>query len=282
VLGTELAKGGEGAIYSVVSDNSLVAKKYHDSKLKPGHELEAKLQAMLANPPKDQAIIWPVDLLYDGRKFVGYLMPRLQQTIDLFELYNPQQRQAKYPGTDWKYLHTVARNLASAFLALHQAGYVMGDVNQKNVLVEPNGTIRLVDTDSFQVRGGNGRIFRCSVGVPEYTPREMRHHKDLSKVDRNASQDAFGLGVLVFQLLMEGFHPFTGAPKKPVFSVQQPVMKYCIEQGIFPYDSKSRNQYVPPPNAPSFNNLHSEVKKLFIKCFVDGHSNPASRPSAMD
>lgn len=148
VLGTELAKGGEGAIYTVVSDNSLVAKKYHDSKLKPGHELEAKLQAMLANPPKDQAIIWPVDLLYDGRKFVGYLMPRLQQTIDLFELYNPQQRQAKYPGTDWKYLHTVARNLASAFLALHQAGYVMGDVNQKNVLVEPNGTIRLVPRHS--------------------------------------------------------------------------------------------------------------------------------------
>lgn len=280
-LGTELAKGGEGIVFDVQGDQRIVAKIYHDSKLKTGNELEAKLQAMLVNPPQDQAIVWPTDLLYDGKKFVGYLMPRLHQTINLFELYNPQQRQTKFPGTDWKYLHAVARNLAAAFLVLHQASYVMGDVNQKNVLVEANGIIRLVDTDSFQVRDRNGRIFRCSVGVPDYTPPEMCH-KDLSKIDRNTNQDAFGLGVLIFQLLMEGFHPFSGAPKNPAFSVQQPIMEYCIEHGIFPYDSKSQNSYDPPPNAHDFTSLHPAVQKLFIKCFIGGHSDPSSRPSAAE
>ena len=281
VFGSEIAKGGEGTIYTIVGDNSIVAKRYHDSKLKLGHTLEAKLKTMLANPPNDRSIIWPIDLIYDGQKFVGYLMSRLQKTIELFELYNPRQRQSMFPGTDWRYLHNVAKNLATVFSSLHQAGYVMGDVNQKNILVDPDGIIRLVDTDSFQVRGKNGRTFRCSVGVPDYTPREMRHHKDLSKVDRNPSQDAFGLSILIFQLLMEGFHPFTGVSNNTV-SVQTPMMDYYIENGIFPYKSGMSGQFSPPPNSPEFGRLHPEVQKLFTKCFVDGHSNPTSRPSAMD
>ncbi len=282
-LSSEIARGGEGTIYSVRDDDSIVAKIYHANRLEQGNYLflEAKLQAMLANPPRDKAIVWPTDLLYDGQKFVGYLMPRLKQTVNLFELYNPQQRRAKYRGTDWRYLHVVAKNLATVFWVLHDAGHVMGDVNQKNVLVEPNGIVRLVDADSFQIRGKNRYIFRCPVGVPEYTPPEMRG-KNLSEVDRSVHQDAFGLGVLIFQLLMEGFHPFTGTPKNPAFSVGSPMTDYCIEQGIFPYYSKSQNQYTAPPNAPDFNSLHPKVRELFIKCFVDGHNKPESRPSAKD
>jgi TM2 domain-containing membrane protein YozV len=139
--------------------------------------------------------------------------------------------------------------------------------------------VTLVDTDSFQVRDSKGIIHRCPVGVPEYTPPELQGTK-LDTVDRNIYHDGFGLGVIIFQLLMEGFHPFTGAPRNPTLSIFGEIYLHCIKQGIFPY--QSNNQFAPPPNAPNFTSLHPEVQSLFLRCFVNGHLNPSSRPSARE
>lgn len=86
----------------------------------------------------------------------------------------------------------------------------MGDVNQKNLMVSRKGIVAFVDCDSFQVAEGT-RIFRCDVGVPEYTPPEL-HGKNFATVDRQPDHDLFGLAVLVFHLLMMGRHPFSGVP----------------------------------------------------------------------
>jgi len=281
-----LAKGGEGEIWTIKGDPSQVAKIYFTKCRTP--ERGAKIKAMVANPPKDEtrnfnpphvSIAWPTTLLYDQGDFVGYLMPRIEDSSDIFQVFNTKVRaKSSLAHFDLRYMHRVAQNFAIALHALHERGDVMGDVNQKNVLVTDTAMVTLVDTDSFQIQDGN-RIFRCTVGVPDYTPPEL-HGLKLDAIDRSVEHDRFGLAILIFQLLMNGFHPFTGAPKDPNFSVEGGIYLYCIKNGIFPYQDNSKIK--PPPQAPAITNLHPDLQALFVRCFVAGHRQPNLRPNTQD
>ncbi|AUB83076.1 hypothetical protein [Candidatus Thiodictyon syntrophicum] len=205
---TELARGGEGIILTVAGRTDVVVKRYLDGQATP--ERAAKLRAMLADPPRDEmrerfkhaSITWPLAMLHEGRRFAGFLMPRIDGGSSLLNAYNPRARE--FLGLDWSGQHHVAKNLCTALHALHLKGYVMGDVNQRNILVTARGLVTLVDTDSFQVRAGR-TLYRCPVGVPEYTPRELQGQR-FDQVDRTPEHDRFGLVVLLFQLLMDGYH----------------------------------------------------------------------------
>ena len=145
-------------------------------------------------------------------------MPRdSPKYIEIYQVYSPRLRANLHPYINWKFLHRAAGNLAASFATLHEEGYVVGDVNQGNILVDPaQALVTLVDTDSFQVKDpSSGYVFRCPVGMLGYTPPEMRLVSSFDCVDRAPSHDLFGFGVLVFKLLMEGFHPFMGGPKNP-------------------------------------------------------------------
>jgi len=278
-LAKDIAGGGEGRIWTVQNRPNDVAKIYNPAKISPTHE--AKLKAMVANPPLQPtthaAIAWPTELLYQQGRFVGYLMPLIQGSDPIFNFYNPAQRKQNHPGFNWQYLHRAALNLTLAMQAVHDKGHLVGDVNESNILMQPTALITLVDTDSFQIKGTQGQIYRCLVGKPEYTPPELQKI-NLKAIDRHPQHDLFGLGVILFQLLMEGFHPFAGVLPPGSPSVGR-VDLHCIKQGIFPYQS---NEATPPPKAPSFNILHPELQNLFIRCFVIGYSIPDQRPTARE
>ncbi len=167
-----------------------------------------------------------------------------------------------------------ARNLARAVRSVHSRGYVIGDVNESNVLVAEDAIVTLVDTDSFQVNDGT-TVYRCTVGKPEYTPPELQG-MSFRDVDRSVEHDLFGFGVLIYQLLMEGTHPFGG-----VFTGQgeAPELKERIKAGHFPHGRRGI-PYNPMPLAPSFQMLPVALQELFLLCFEEGHTNPAALPTA--
>src|SRR3954471_21769031 len=171
-------------------------------------------------------------------------MPKVSGCKEIHHLYSVAQRKKDYPEADWGFLAFAARNCAIAFEAIHHNGHVVGDVNQKNVLVSNKAIVQFVDCDSFQVRGPHGRIYRCGVGVPEYTPPEL-HGASFRDVDRSVDHDLFGLAVLIFHLLMMGRHPFSGVYHG---HGDMPLEK-AIQNGLFAYakDAKSRKM-TPPPN----------------------------------
>lgn len=281
----ELGRGGEGVVYTIAGRTDVVAKIYHPDQ-RTGQK-QAKLTAMLSRPPHDSGakitpphctLAWPVDLLFAQGQFAGFLMPHIERSPNIFALFNPKLRQQRFPNASRYFLHRSAQNLAAAVSALHAGGYVLGDVNQKNILVKPNALVTLVDTDSFQVCDGNGMVQRCAVGVPEYTPPELQN-KVLSNVDRQPYHDAFGLSVLIFQLLMEGYHPFTGRPMVPMLREVDQLSLHCIAKGIFPY--AQNNQVEAPPTAPNFLWLHPNVQQLFLQAFVGGYQTPIARPTAL-
>lgn len=274
-----LGSGGEAHVYPL-ADLHLAAKVYH----RAVNGRDDKLRVMLANPPKNPtaaqdhvAIAWPQDLLIDPHgRIVGYVMPLVPKMRKMIDFYNPKTRRKECPLFTYKYLAATALNLAIAVRALHQRGYVMGDVNESNILVAESTMVTLVDTDSFQVREpGNGRIHHCTVGTALFTPREMQG-VDFSVVERRKEHDLFGLGVLLFQLMMEGSHPFqarfTGVGDSP-----EPVD--MIKNGHFPHGTGSA-MWQPPPNAPPFGMLDPGLRGLFTRCFVNGHRDPKARPTA--
>ena len=278
-LKSPIGSGGEADIYTVRIRPELVAKVYK----KPHGDYARKLEFMIANPPVDPlassgrvSIAWATELVTDLGLVVGFLMPKLDtsKAKPIFQYYNPSERRKENPTFSYVSLMRTARNLARAVRSVHSRGYVIGDVNESNVLVAEDAIVTLVDTDSFQVNDGT-TVYRCTVGKPEYTPPELQG-MSFRDVDRSVEHDLFGLGVLIYQLLMEGTHPFGG-----VFTGQgeAPELKDRIKSGHFPH-GRRRVPYKPMPPAPSFQMLPVALQELFLLCFEEGYGNPAARPTA--
>jgi serine/threonine protein kinase/tetratricopeptide (TPR) repeat protein len=277
-----LGAGGEARVF-VVGTTGLAAKIYH----RPTSDHAAKLIAMLANPPVDPmsklghvSIAWPCDLLLsnsDNKNVLGYLMPLVSGLHPVIDFYHPKTRRREHPLFNYLYLLRTARNFAAAVGAIHARGYIIGDINESNTLVSETALVTLVDTDSFQVPDRQrGKIHRCPVGKPEFTPPELQNIA-FASVDRTPEHDCFGLAVLIFQLLMEGTHPFSG---RFTTKGEPPSIQKCITSGYFPYALKPCGFYEPKPGAPPFDILSPELRNLFRNCFEDGHTRPDLRPSA--
>ncbi|HYT90085.1 MAG TPA: hypothetical protein VEL76_15365 [Gemmataceae bacterium] len=278
--GQPLARGGEAAIYVLPHQPTLVAKVYHE----PTAAHAAKVAAMIAAPPADPmagrghvSIAWPLDRLLEagGSRFLGYVMPRVDRVWPILEFYNPGARLRLCPLFHYGYLLRTACNLAAAVRALHERGYVVGDLNESNILVNNMALVTLVDTDSFQVPGA-GLVHRCPVGKPEYTPPELQGAR-FADFDRGPEHDAFALAVLIFQLLMQGIHPFAG---RYTGQGEPGGLGERIAAGHWPYASSRRVPFAPNPHAPPFETLPPLVQALLRRCFEDGHARSSLRPTA--
>ena len=277
----ELGAGGEARVFALPGDAERVVKLFRH----PTPERARKIARMIAAPPllgpdPEGAVrlAWPQEGVVDeaGRP-VGFLMPRAEGPR-VFEFYNPVTRRTRAPLFHYGLLHRAGANLAAAFAALHERGYVVGDVNESNILVAPDGAVTLVDTDGFQVPDpATGAVYRSRVGRPEFTAPELQG-VPFGAVDRTPEHDRFGLAVLLFLLLMEGTHPFAvrtagGAEPEP--------LEVRLRAGMFPYSGDRPGRAATPPRlALPFEVLHPGVRELFVRCLVDGHQNPAARPAA--
>lgn len=203
-LGPCLGEGGEGYVFSLREHPGHVAKIY---KLKPNRTIEDKIEALVqaTSPFTAGFSAWPEDSLRHAREFSGFMMPAITDARPLHEIMTPASRLKIMPDASIAFLLQIATNIARAMTALHGAGFVIGDINTKNILFRSDATVRLIDIDSIQI--GDGRRFRCPVAVPEYTAPELQK-KDLSLTPRTTNTDVFALAILVYQLLAAGHHPF--------------------------------------------------------------------------
>lgn len=279
--GPLLGRGGEASIYTVAGRPDLAAKIYHN----PSDEHAAKLAAMLAaapvappQPGQPITLAWPIARLLDigeeGR-VIGYLMPRIEKAHLIWEIYNPGVRRQVCPHFHHGALLRTARNLAAVVHAVQECGYVIGDLNESNVLVTSQAQVALIDVDSFQTPG-HDRLFRCRVGRPEYTPPELQGVA-FADIDRLPQHDAFALSVLIFQLLMQGIHPFSG---RCTGDSEADSLAARIAAGHWPYAWLQASSIEPSPHAPPWFALPPSVQELLRRCFEDAHTEPELRPSA--
>lgn len=277
VLGERVGSpGGEGTTYAVVGCSEMVAKIYHSHRLPDRHQCEKLSIQVAAQLPQVRKIAaWPQKLLYEEGQPVGFLMPRITgKSIHL--LYRPDDRNQHFPKATWQSLIDVARNVAAAFHCLHQHNVIMGDVNETNVFVTADtGEVRLIDCDSFQIQGSNGKVFPCSVFTAGWAPPELIEAPSLVS-HRTIEHDLFGLAVMIFHLLFMGKHPFAGVPPDHLLE-NSPSLEELIKQSIFPYSKNKRGNFKPPPKFLTLQALPDEVANLFERAFLT-----RARPSAVE
>jgi serine/threonine protein kinase len=219
---------------------------------------------------------WPVELVYEGDACVGYTMRWFRKRKTLFSLLCPTERMRVFPAFDHRYLHRLGANLASALDCMHHAGIVVGDLSEANVLVASDATVAFIDVDSFQLIDANGELLPCPVGKPELLPPE--HHGELfSATPKTPASDAFSLAVLLFQLLFDGPHPFSGVHKQ---SGAAPTISEAILAGDYVFAEKSRLS--PRLGMPTLSLLHPALRTAFERTFIDGLKRPELRTTARE
>jgi len=282
--------GGEAFIFPVRGEPAIVAKIYRKDKRTSKDDVvrrAAKLSFMLENPPSASAVAknhypyaWPTALLASprGGTIVGFVMPRVRGMKEVFAFYNPAQRRQTCAFFNYRYLYQTARNIAGIMAEVHSKGYVVGDVNQKNIFVSDSALVTLLDTDSFQIHDPkSGLLHLCRVRTDGFiAPEVYRIGRD--DVVRTVEQDLFGLSVLIFLLLMEGVHPFSC---RYLGDGEPPKLQQSVIAGAFPYGRRIA-QYAPMPTALPFEILPPSLRSLFVRCFVDGHDEPSKRPTAKE
>jgi DNA-binding helix-hairpin-helix protein with protein kinase domain len=274
-LSQEIGAGGNGVIYTVSRRPELVAKIYKHPLTQ--HDID-KLDALTrgATPELLSVAAWPIDLLKspDGR-IAGFVMPRILEARPLYELYSPSSRIQHFPSADFRFLLHAAANVARLFGAVHQAGFICGDVNHSNILARQMGTVAAVDCDSFQV--GDGSRFPCLVATELFVPPELMG-ADLGTTKRTANHDTFGLAVLIFHLLFMGRHPFVG---RFLGKGEMPIERAIAECRFAYSGDQRRTQMAPPPFTPPMATVGSELGRLFEQAFHPDN-RVGGRPSHED
>lgn len=275
-LGNRIGKGGEGSVYEVEGDPSMVAKVYHQTPL--SEDQYCKLDWMVSKRTTSLSKIsaWPESILRDrrGNEPCGLLMPKIDKSRQLHELYGTTNRRLHFPEVRWHHLLLAARNLAAAFHTMHEQGIVVGDVNQGNLLVNSQYNIRFIDCDSFQISDGDKTYF-CPVGTPHFTPPELQS-KNLGGIARTVDHDRFGLAVLIFHLVFVGRHPFAGRFR----GEGDLLIEEAIAERRFAFSRNKEDTMVePPPYSLQLDDLPQGMADLFESAFRTGGVNGTPRPT---
>jgi DNA-binding helix-hairpin-helix protein with protein kinase domain len=273
-LGRRIGRGGEGDVYELAGEPASAIKIYTIANL---GERESKVSAMVANglAARSSLASFPNAIARDRKgRFLGFKMKLVRDHKPLHELYAPGPRKLNFPQADYRFLVRAAANLARAVAEVHQSGCVIGDLNHSGALISPKATAALIDADSFQF-GLGGQIFKCAVGVPEYTPPELQG-KALGSVVRTTNHDCFGLAVIVFQLLFMGRHPFIGTIRRG----DLPPLHEAIRDYRFVYTEGRNVGMDQPPGTPALSDFPDTVGKYFEVAF--GEKTKDKRPTAME
>jgi DNA-binding helix-hairpin-helix protein with protein kinase domain len=255
--GHEIASGGEGVIYSLLDSPGEVLKVYKD--LRELSEKRKKVECMtrMYRPGLASHTAWPTDMV-DG-PFLAILMPRVSG-IELHDVYGPKSRMTKFPLARNKFLVTVAYNLCAALEDVHATGAVVGDFNQRNILVGAKAEVCFIDCDSFQITVG-AMTYWCPVGIPDFLAPEVQG-VSLATLVRTPNHDNFTLAVLIFQILFLGKHPFAGVGGPDL------ELPEAIKRFLYAYGGAGAAQGIrPPPGAPPMDTITKPMVQLFERAF---------------
>lgn len=252
-LGEKIAEGGEGSVYAT-EIQSVVCKVYKPDRLTKHRRV--KLELMVSKPVNLVGVCWPLDVCKtDAGEFVGYLMPRVQGNLMRTSMFGKPYLSRSFPSWTREHLVSVAIAVLEAAQRLHTMNILIGDINPRNILVNEDCSVWLIDMDSVQIES-----FPCPVGEVLYTPPQHQQ-KNFGTFLRTLEDEQFALATLVFQILFPG--------KPPYSAMGGDDLAGAIRSGAFAYDKDTDTR--PPKGAWGFiwNHLSSQLKVAFIQTFSE-------------
>ena len=276
-----LASAGEGSVYTVEGDKSLLLKIL--TRPLTARQLE-KLKTLAAYKPKPEHTAIPIEVVIDPatRKPVGFVQRFYSQAVPLTRALDSHGRSALKLPDDLEFRVKLCRLLAEAIARVHAANLVIGDVSDGNFMIgcDRPGRVDIVyviDCNSFQVTIRSQRGTECfvsGVATEQYAAPEVQP-TDWATSLRSVYSDNFGFAVLAWKLLFGGSHPFAVITPR---SVDVPPMGQRIEKRLFPFrpGSPMPADWKAPTIQPSLSDLPGAVRQMFFETFSS--SDPRDRP----
>jgi DNA-binding helix-hairpin-helix protein with protein kinase domain len=283
-LGERIDNGAHGVVYEVDrrAEPKLVAKLL----LRPGDRVQARrrLASLVryyrsprvaplsaTNPPR---AAWPITVVTTTDLSVdGYLMPDMRPHFEPFDcMLSAGLRRRHFGDATRATSLAAAASLAELVADLHARGYVVGDMKRENLWVNGHGDVAISDVDSFQFSDASG-FFACTSRTPGYASPEVI---GAAQPRFDEWSDYFVLAVLIYQLLMDGLHPFYGQPGDGSWYVS-------LDDNIMHGRARvvSADSVVIGVPAPPLSALPPNLLLLFRRCFDDtGLRDRTSRPTA--
>lgn len=203
-----IGKGGEADIYNLGNGTVLKLFKRADDPDYQGNpdaqqgatlrlqEHQQKLPAFPSQLPA--AVTSPEALAYNKakQKVVGYTMPYLEKMVVLLSYGDRQYREQG--GIDGNQVVTIFRNLHEVVRQIHAQNVVIGDFNDLNIMVAPDGSVQLIDADSMQFGP-----FRCHTFTARFVDPLCCASDALTlNSPHNEDSDWYAFTTMLFQSLL--------------------------------------------------------------------------------
>lgn len=281
-LGKLINKGGAaGKVYEIVGNPSKVAKIFHERQKSNTNRL--KLEAMVINNPKIPSVVangveyvqvaWPEAVLEDDEGYcVGYMMPFINtsEAVSLDHLMQSAVRAKLGLSDKYEYRVMAAYNVALMVASLHRYGHYIIDLKPANVFIyKKTMTVAVFDCDGFSIQGEQARF------PAEFVSEEYIYPEGMNQTceEMGEEQDKFALAVIIFKLLNNGIHPFSGVVKKnsdSALSIQERIEGYHYAYGMWGDTYQNPHPY----SIHAF--LPQSTLKLFDRAFVKGQKRPSA------
>lgn len=263
-----LIRGGEGEICNIIGEPGLLAKIYHNKGL--ANEEKIYQMVRMENLISHNYIAWPLDALIEAGHITGFTMQKFANTKPLSELLSYSNEELS-----WEKRLFIARNLCDVVREVHAGGQCIGDMNPGNFGVDMKAyTVYAYDVDSFHLHTEDNQWYPCVVGIRNYFSPELQNNTMQSSLRSEdprktftQNSDLFALGLLIFQLLFEGFHPFSCRLLPWVDSdCNVPGQNQNIVNGYSPWFEENTTLGI-PLNAPSLDIVPPVIQQLFRRAF---------------
>jgi serine/threonine protein kinase len=291
-LGKKIAQGGAGAIYLVKGQPGWVAKIYmHPNSTQINYEAAARererIEAMLSRPPKIQAphlrqyhqLAWPLSIIENpAGQMLGFTMSKLplDKACDLESLITKSGRAAEGLPENYIVRLFASHNIAALVRELHREGHYIVDMKPKNMSIyktdEAQGLVAILDSDGFSINSITGKRFPAEMFSSEYIAPELL--KNNFKPDKAGEyQDQWALAVIIFRLLNNSTHPYSGVYR----GNDSQALDDHVKADRYAYGRKAHPDISPRPGS-IHEYLDDETRDLFDRSFgKDQYKRPSAK-----
>lgn len=271
-----IGEGGEGAVYKTDQQGRVAKIYWNDHRTQNRKE---KLELMVSVSFNNERVCWPEELLYDGQGvFAGYLMRDIsgykEFGVTVLKLNSPTVLRKHMSGWDRLALVKLCIAICDTFIALHKKRILMGDVNARNIMIDPKSgsysDFVFVDCDSYQIEE-----YPCPVGTINFTsPQIYRRNNatteslEFGKILRTLADEDYSVASLLFHILMLNQSPYA---TKGNADIKDNIINYKFGYRLNNKSGRS-NSGVDTPDGPYrmiWNNTPWYIKELFGKVFQD-------------